>query len=240
MSVELLITSYLAGLLTVLSPCVLPILPVVLAGTSGDRDKKTPLVLIGSLAISVFLFTLLLKGSTALIDVPDSFWLYFSGGLIAFIGFTFIFPSLWEQISLKLKISSASTAVSKRSQTTEGLLKPALLGLSLGPIFTSCSPTYGLILATVLPASFVRGTLYITAYTLGLCTILLLIAVGGRRLTTKLGWLTNPNGNFRRILGIILVVIGLLIATGLIKDVEAWLVGRGYIGTSQVEQYLPE
>lgn len=64
--------SLLAGALTVLAPCVLPLLPVVIAGTAEDsRNKFAPLVIIGSLGLSIILFTLALKVSTVFIAVPS-------------------------------------------------------------------------------------------------------------------------------------------------------------------------
>lgn len=74
MDSTLLITSLLAGMLTILAPCVLPVLPVVLAGSLTEKQKWYPYVVTLSLALSVVLFTVLLKASTALIDIPPSFW----------------------------------------------------------------------------------------------------------------------------------------------------------------------
>ncbi|MBP9132237.1 cytochrome c biogenesis protein DipZ, partial [Candidatus Saccharibacteria bacterium] len=64
----------MAGLLSVLAPCVLPLLPIIIGGSiSGNKkDKKRPFIIAGSLAISLFLFTLLLKATTLLINIPPS------------------------------------------------------------------------------------------------------------------------------------------------------------------------
>ena len=48
------------------------------------------------------IFSLLLKASTLLIDIPASFWKSFSGGLIIALGIITIFPNLWKNISNKL------------------------------------------------------------------------------------------------------------------------------------------
>ena len=52
-----------------------------------------------------------------------------------------------------------------------------MVGLSLGPVFSSCSPTYAIILAVILPASFLTGLLNLFAYVLGLSIALLVIAL---------------------------------------------------------------
>ncbi|MFZ2255358.1 MAG: hypothetical protein WAW59_04915 [Patescibacteria group bacterium] len=74
----LLLASFLAGILTILAPCVLPVLPVVLVGSLSEKQKWYPYLVILSLALSVVLFTVVLKVSTVFIDIPQSFWKYLS------------------------------------------------------------------------------------------------------------------------------------------------------------------
>ena len=233
---DLLPLSLLAGALTVLSPCVLPLLPVVLAGSAAEKNRGAPFLVIGGLAVSVFAFTLLLKATTALLGVPSWVWLIVSGGLVAFIGVSLAFPRMWDAIASRMGLRSAADSLSNRTTTKTGATRSILLGLSLGPVFTSCSPTYGLILAVVLPGNIVDGLANIFAYTLGLSAVLLVIAVGGRSVTRRLGWATNPKGGFRRGLGVFLVIVGLLIATGTVRNIENWMVDRGWWGAVVVEQ----
>ncbi|MGD9999635.1 MAG: cytochrome c biogenesis CcdA family protein [Dehalococcoidia bacterium] len=233
---ELLPLSLLAGVLTVLSPCVLPILPVILAGSAAETGRRSALLIIASLAVSVTVFTLLIRGASALLGIPTDVWLIVSGSLVVFIGITLVFPALWERISMGIGLQRASGELVDSSAQRTGAARSILLGLSLGPIFTSCSPTYGLILAAVLPTSFAVGLTNLLAYTLGLSAVMLLIAIGGQSVTRRTKWATNPHGVFRRSLGGALIVIGLLIATGVVKDVEAWLVERGILGAVVLEQ----
>ena len=86
----LLIISFLAGVLTALAPCILPLLPVIVggsleaAGDSGSRRRMYTIV--ASLGASVVLFTLLLKASTALIGIPPYVWTWLSGSIVGFLG----------------------------------------------------------------------------------------------------------------------------------------------------------
>ena len=59
-----------------------------------------------------------------------------------------------------------------------------MIGAALGPVFSSCSPTYALIVATVLPQSFLSGLFYISVYVIGLALMLLLVA--GKKGTYKI------------------------------------------------------
>ena len=74
-----ILISFFSGILTVLAPCVLPLLPVILGGGLAGQSKKRPYVIIASLILSLLLFTLLLKASTVLIDVDPIVWDYVAG-----------------------------------------------------------------------------------------------------------------------------------------------------------------
>ena len=114
-----------------------------------------------------------------------------------------------------------------------------LFGASLGPIFSVCSPTYALIVAVILPSDPLPGVLYLLAYVAGLLGMLALVAAVGKRLVRALGWGLNPHGIFRRVLGLALIILGLLIVTGLDKQLSSWLVSQGWFDWQvQLENWL--
>ena len=91
-STSLFLGSFIAGLLTILAPCVLPLLPVIIGGAAATRNKWYPFVLVVSLCLSVILFTLILKASTYLIEIPQVVWTTISGGIVFLFGiFFFVF-----------------------------------------------------------------------------------------------------------------------------------------------------
>ncbi|MCA9392355.1 sulfite exporter TauE/SafE family protein, partial [candidate division WWE3 bacterium] len=218
---NVLILSFLAGVITVLTPCVLPFLPVILSTSAQTKNFRKALAVVLSLSFSVFIFTLILKASTIFISIPQSFWTTLSGVIVLLFGIVTVFPSIWDQISVKTGMSTKSDEMLNESSQKEGLGGEIAVGLALGPVFSSCSPTYFLILSTILPASFAQGIVYLIAYVAGLGGFLLLIALFGQRLTSRLKSLADPRGLFKRALGVILVIVGLLIITGLDKDIEA-------------------
>lgn len=234
---DLLLVSFLAGLLTVLAPCVLSLLPVILGGSLGQKNPWRPVVIAGSLGVSVVLFTLLLKGTSALFDLPKSFWQWFSGGLVILFGLTMVFPSIWDKLAFKLKLYKSEHLL-QESGKQDGLKGALLLGMSLGPVFTTCSPTYAVILAVVLPGNFWIGFANLIAYALGLSLLLLAIGYGGRAVTAKLRFAANPRGFFKRALGVLLVLTGLAVLTGFDKDIEAWVIKQGYLGPIEIEAQL--
>ena len=225
----LLVISFIAGVLTVLAPCVLPLLPVIIGGSVSDaRSKLKPYVITGSLAISVVVFTLILKASTAFITIPQSFWTSLSGVILILFAITMIFPGVWEKFSGKFQFGLAGNRWLAKGSKKGGFTGDVVMGLALGPVFSSCSPTYFVILATVLPASFFLGTVYLFAYAIGLSTILLLIALLGQRFVGGLNVLSNPRGWFKKGVGVLFLLVGLAIMTGADKEIEAYLVGLGF------------
>lgn len=235
-----LIVSFIAGVLTVLAPCVLPLLPVVIGASAAGRSKVTPYVVVGSLGVSIILFTFLLKASTVFIEIPPQSWMYLSGGILVLFGLTLLFPGLWEKIPGINKLSRSSNKALGAGYQKKSIWGDVLVGASLGPVFSTCSPTYFVILASVLPASFVEGTVYLLAYTLGLSLVLLLIALLGERFTQKLTVLSNPNGSFKKVLGALFIVLGLLIAFGIEKKIEAALLDSGFFDVTKIENRLLE
>lgn len=234
---EFLIPSFLAGVLTVLAPCVIALLPVILGGTLGQKNPWRPLVIAVSLGISVMIFSLLLKATAVLLGVPQQFWQIAAGALILAFGLSMTFPSVWEAVSLKLKLHKSENLLVK-SNKKEGLGGAVLLGASLGPVFTTCSPTYAVILAIILPANLFVGLINLLAYSLGLMTFLLLIGYGGQKVSSKFRFAANPRGWFKKGLGILLVLTGLMIVTGLDKEFETLILNSGYLGPIQIEQSI--
>jgi cytochrome c biogenesis protein CcdA len=223
---ELFVVAFLAGVLTVLAPCILPLLPVIVGGsTLNDKDYRRPIIITASLAISVVAFTLLLKASTALLMIPPYVWQIISGGIVLLFGASLLSETTWAKVAVKFNL--ASNKLLGRAAQQKGWKGAVLIGLALGPVFSSCSPTYALIVAGVLPASFAQGLLYLIAYALGLAAILLLVGLLGQQIVRKLGWASNPNGWFKRVLAIIFIIVGLAVIFGLDKQVQAFLVENG-------------
>lgn len=225
---ELLVVSFLAGVLTILAPCVVSIIPILLARSAGAENHRSPFFVILGLSVSIIIFTVLLKASSLLLGIPSDVWKTISGGIVILFGVFTLLPSLWEWIVLKTRFVFKAQNTMGEAAKQKGVWGDMLLGASLGPVFSACSPTYALIVATVLPASPLVGLGYLLVFVLGLAFMLALIAVFGQALIKKLGWGINPRGLFRRILGLVLIVIGILIVTGLDKSLLGLLVESGF------------
>ena len=232
----------LAGILTVLAPCILPLLPIVIGSseTEGRRISRRSIVVIGSLSISVVLFTLLLKATTLLIAIPQVFWSVFSGTIIVLVGLAIVFPSLWSRIPFVQKMSILSNKAIGAGYQKKNYSGDALIGLALGPVFTSCSPTYLFIIATILPAGFLVGFIYLLGFTLGLAISLLLIAYFGGQLVNKITRHMGTANRVKQIFGALIILTGIAILTGYDKNLKTAILDSGYGATINFEEVLIE
>ena len=240
----LVIGSFLAGMLTVLAPCVLPLLPVIIGGSiSGNtRDKKRPVIIVVSLALSLFVFTLLLKASSLLFNAPPELFTYVSGSIIILLGILTLFPGVYAQVLLKLGIEQrAQQTLNKGYQNKNQYIGPIIIGVALGPVFSSCSPVYAYILATVLPVNFNQAIIYIISYILGLTVVLLLIGYFGQKFVSKIKFASDPRGLFQRFIAVLFIIVGLLIITGYDKKFQTWVSTHTPFNIDSIsQQFLPE
>lgn len=235
----LFITSFIAGILTIIAPCVLPVLPIILGGSvaSGETNRKKTVTIILSLGISVIAFTFLLKVSTLFANIPENALKIFSGCIILILGLVTIFPSLWENKFIA-KLSRKSNIALGRGDQKKSFWGDVVVGASLGPVFSTCSPTYFIILATVLPVSPFLGFVYLLTYTIGLCLSLFFVAFLGQRIVDRLGLLSNPDGWFKKGLGILFIIVAFAIFSGYDKKLQTAILDNGFFDVTKVEQKL--
>lgn len=233
-----LAVTFTAGVLTVIAPCILPLLPVIVGGSlTGEASLRRAAVIVASLGVSVFAFTLALKATTAFIAIPALFWQLLSGVLLIIFGAVTLVPSLWDRIPGVQALYRGSNKLLGSGFQKGNLWGDIVMGAALGPVFSSCSPTYFVILAAVLPANLGAGIAYLISYVLGMCLFLLLIAYLGQRVALKLDVVADAGGWFRRILGIIFILVGVAVIFGLDKRLEAALPAGAY-GEISFEQRL--
>ncbi len=243
LSMILLLISFIAGILTILAPCVLPVLPVIVGGSIGGKknDKYRPYIIGASLAFSIVTFTLLLKFGTLLAGLSSTSLDWVSGTLLILLGIIALWPELWEKIMINLNLQATSQRfLGKGERNKDQFIGPILIGIALGPVFASCSPTYAFILASVLPFSFLAGLFYLLAYSIGLAFALLLLSLGGKKIISKYTWAIDTHSLFRRLLGILFVLVGVAIISGYQIKIETWVANKLPFDETKIERVLLE
>ena len=200
--------AFLAGIITAISPCVLPVLPILLAGGAGSTNRARPYAIVAGLVISFTVFTLAGAALLSALGLPEDVLRDVAIAALLLLALTLLWPRLgWllERPFLFLTRRRAGT-------DSNGVL----LGLSLGLVFVPCA---GPVLAavTALAASGevgVRTVLVTGMYALGAALPMLAIVIGGQRLASGLGLLRTHAETTRRVAGAVVGVTALAIAFG--------------------------
>jgi cytochrome c-type biogenesis protein len=208
----------LAGVLTVLSPCVLPILPIIV-GRSLQSHPYGPVVLVSGL-VSGFAVAGSLLGITAswLTGIASGIRL-FAIALLLVLGLLAIFPHWSDRLFSVLRIQRF------QSSTPKGLMGEFWLGAQLGLLWTPCAgPILGSILVLAAVDHQITGAFrLLLVYGIGAALPLLAIAYGGRTLSRRLLKLRAYSAPLQRVGGVIVVVTAIAILLGWDVQVQLWL-----------------
>ena len=218
--------AFLAGILSTLSPCVLPLLPIVLAAAAGEH-RLGPLALAGGVALSfvaIGMFVATIGFSAGL----DAGVFRVLGGLIMIaIGLVLVVPQI------EVGFAAAAAPISNWTDNrfggfaTAGLTGQFLLGLLLGTVWSPCvGPTLGA--ASVLASQgkdLGQVALTMTAFGIGAATPLVILGLLSREALMRWRNRLMAAGKGGKVLfGGFLIVLGAMILTGLDKQLEALLV----------------
>jgi thiol-disulfide isomerase/thioredoxin len=160
-----------------------------------------------------------------------------SGSIIVGLGLAMVFPRLWDVVPFLNTVNKESNKALAVGYSKQNIAGDVLTGAALGPVFSSCSPTYFLILATVLPRSIPEGLLHLFAFALGLCGGLFVVALAGQKLLERLGVASDPRGWIKKSMGVLFVVLGVAIFLGLDKKLEVFAAER-FFDVTKVEHVL--
>lgn len=217
--------AFVAGVLTLLNPCVLPVLPIVLAA-SLQADRRGPLALAGGLSLSFVLaglFVILLGASFGIDQMmmtTAAAWLMVGFGLIMLI------PRLNERFALATAGIAGSADSRMQDMTDAGLRGQFLGGVLLGAVWSPCiGPTLGGAISLAAQGrDVVWSGAIMAAFAMGVSAIMLALAFGAREVIGKrqqaLRWLSDKA---KPILGVTFLCVGLGILFGLDRWLEGWV-----------------
>jgi ABC-type transport system involved in Fe-S cluster assembly fused permease/ATPase subunit len=129
-----------------------------------------------------------------------------------------------------MHVTGIEKQTAKVQQTNRGSIRwDITLWVVLWPIFNTCSPTYAILVANILPVNFAWWVINILVYVIWLVLVLAAVAYGWRAIIKKLKRAADPNGRFKKIIAWLLIVIGVAILMKRDKAVETrlydqWLV----------------
>ena len=219
----LLFFAFLAGIVTVLSPCILPVLPIVLSGGMGG-GKSRPLGVISGFVLSFTTVTLALSALVQNLGLdPDVLRLVAAGFILSF-GLVLLIPRLKQGFMAGAERLVSLTGRKAPSKRGGGYWSGLTLGLGLGFVWTPC---VGPIMAGVATLAMTQqvnlSSVFITlSYSLGTAVPLFLIMLGGRGLLQRFPWFTKHSEAVQRGFGVLMIVTALAILLGGDRAFSSW------------------
>lgn len=199
-----------AGLATVASPCVLPLLPALLGSSWGRPDPwRPPLIVLGFIGAFSALALAFGASATAL-GLSAGAVRDVAAVLLLGMGLLLLWPALWEKVQEKLSLPLGRVAdVAQRVGRGGGRLGALALGASLGALWTPCAgPALATILALVASAADpAQAAGLLVAYAAGAGGPMLAVAYGGQRLAQRLRSWAGAAARFRQALGVLIMVV---------------------------------
>ncbi len=209
--------AFVAGIVTAISPCVLPVLPIVFAG-GATGDRRRPYAIVAGLVWSFTLFTLVATALLSALGLPDDLLRNVAIGVVLLVGLSLLWPRLGAIVERPFQ------ALGRRNPG--GMGGGFLLGVSLGLLFTPCAgPVIAAVAVLAATQRFsIQGVFVTLAYALGAGLVLLLIAIAAQRgMTLRSVRARAPR--IRQALGGLVVAVAIFMALGLDTKLAAHVPG---------------
>jgi len=200
-SIVNILMAIVAGLASVLSPCILPVIPIIMAGAEA-KDRLRPLIVVTGLALSFMamgaissLFGSLLVGKTRYIEIAGAVVIIVMGLMVIFD--MSIFKRFYQLSNIRVK--------------GEGRIGGLILGMSLGLIWVPCVGPFLSTTLTMVATSgqLAAGIVLLGFYSLGLAIPMLIVGYSSQLLQNKMKGMLKHETTLRYVTGGTLVVFGL-------------------------------
>jgi len=212
-----LLLAFVAGVITILSPCVLPLLPMILA-TATQEGRGRPFGVILGFIAAFTAATLALSTLVRALGVPPDLNRTLSAIIMVVLGLVLAVPGLQLQFE-RLAGGLAGRAPAAAGAGFGGGLA---VGLSLGLAWTPCvGPIMASVITLALNQNVGAGAVGITlAFSLGTAVPMAAVLFGGRRLVRRLDWFQRNGETIHRIFGAVLLLTGLAIWLGWDRSIQ--------------------
>jgi cytochrome c biogenesis protein CcdA/thiol-disulfide isomerase/thioredoxin len=208
----LFLVAFIGGAASVLTPCVLPLLPAILA-VSGNGRRRVLGIVIG-LELSFFLVGLILAGILSATGLPNTTLQWVSAVLLACFGIVLLVPRL-DRV-FQDRVSALVTGVPQASNRGSGFGAGVLAGAPLGIVWAPCAGPIlaGISIAAASVTFSGRTVLMMVAYALGMLGPLILVVSGGQRATDFFKKRLRGGRTVPAVMGVLLLATAVIVGSG--------------------------
>lgn len=219
------IFAYLAGLLTLINPCVLPVLPIVLVGAL-NANKAGPLALAAGMSVSFVVFGVLVTAFGSSIGLTQDRLAQIGAGLMILFGLILLVPAFAQRFELATA-GIAAGADARMNDLEAGSLRGQFLGgLLLGTVWSPCiGPTLGGAIALASQGeNLAYVTLIMCAFALGVSTLIIGLGMGAREaIRSRAQALRGLAERSKPIIGATFIIVGAMLLFQFHHVIEGWL-----------------
>lgn len=211
----IVLLAYLGGVLTIVSPCILPVLPFVFARAGGSFLRSTLPLLTGMAATFAIVATLAAVGGGWAVQA-NAIGRWAALLLLAVFGVALVFPSISDRMTRPL-VALGSRLSERQPGQGESVWSSAVLGIATGLLWAPCAgPILGIIFtAAALKGASAGTTLLLLAYALGAATSLALALLVGGKVFARMKKSLGASERIRQVLGVLVLLGVAAIALGL-------------------------
>ena len=217
----LILYAFIAGIVTILAPCIWPLLPIILS-SSSTGGKRKPIGISLGVMITFGFFTLTISYLEKVVPIDTNIFRICAAFLIAFLGLTLLIPKINEKIEgIISRISSQFFP--KAQKSTTGFLNGLITGFSLGIVWTPCSGPIFATIATLAATQKVNlNVIFITlAYIIGIGLPLFILTTLGTKFFQNIKVVNHHLDFIQKVFGIIVLLSAFGILTNFDKVVYA-------------------
>jgi cytochrome c biogenesis protein CcdA/peroxiredoxin len=217
----LVLVSLVVGAASVLTPCVLPLLPAILAASAGAERSRSWGIVIG--VVTTFGVSVLALGeAVAALGLPANTLRWIAVGILVGFGVVLLVPPLEQRFTMAMQ---AVVARGPRGAGRTGFAGGLVLGGGLGLVWSPCAgPLFASVTAATATGSDFGRRLEITAaYVIGMSVPLAAIVVGGAGVGRRLMRASRGGRLLRPTMGVVLLATGLLVGSGTDTRLNAWV-----------------
>ena len=217
--------AYIAGIVTVLNPCVLPILPIILA-TALQEGRFGPVAFALGLSVTFTVVFVLVSLFGGILNLDETSFVGVGGLLLYALGVVLVVPggqalingaTGWLQVGANRLLDRLNLG---------GLGGQFVVGAILGIAWSPCiGPTLGAASSLSLSATNVGVVLIIALmFSTGVSTVVLALSYGSRQLiSARRQALLASSVWIKPVTGVVLITVGMLLLTGAFKNIEIWI-----------------